>query len=224
MFTEKIYTPKSGTLQLPTLYKNRNPIAVFVMKHDLQQNTEAVRNTTESIDRSDSNRWLFLIEGHTKYVAQENRYLDEFIETVGVKTEDPIYNPFTREVAIGASVDPCSAALAIFVIDFLDLIDMNNTRDTDGKQLEELINSGLESVSRVFEIDSKALKKKFETLDWTNKEKLSKQVLELADIRKTLIGKSNTQSRLKLDSILNSSQHPCIFIMSGIEHEPVFTQ
>ena len=220
----KITEPKITAFESFRGLDQRRAQAIFVRKHDLPENLEAVQNTIGNLSISEINRWLFLVEGHKKYGCQENLYLDELVEKLGVRTEDPVYNPFTPKIAQAVSIDHYSAALSVFVIDYLDLLDMSKVRELDSKFLENLINNTLESISKTFGISPQLLKRDFKKLEWNNPEKLSKQILALSEIRKNLINESNSMAKIKLGNILNLSPEPRVFIMSGIEHEPVFIE
>ncbi|MBI1858108.1 MAG: hypothetical protein HYR97_03225 [Candidatus Melainabacteria bacterium] len=220
----RVLEPKISSLESSPRLGHRAARAVFVRKHDLLENTEAVQTTTGNITQADACRWLFLVEGYRNYRCQENLYLEDLTGRLGVQTSDPIQNPFTESNAQAAMIDPYDAALSIFVIDCLDLLNINQVKEIDCKVLEHLIDSRLESVSKMFEINSQRLKREFDKLAWDDQEKLSRQILALSEVRKKLIAKSNDLGKVRLNEVFSVSHQPYVFVMSGIEHELVFVE
>ena len=206
------------------IWKGRTSIdAVFVRKHNLEVNLEAVKAETESIPKIKVQDWLLLVEGHKKYHAVENCYLDEYIETSGIKTEDPIIAPFTQEIADVASIERIVAALSILTMDYLDLMEEHGAEKLNENLIELMFDQSLNVVAKAFEVSPKRLKKEFLKLKWHDEEALAKQLLLLSERRKQLISESNSQSSRQLEEILNRNRHPNLFIMSGIEHATIFT-
>lgn len=202
--------------------RGRKLSAVFVRKHNLEINLEAVRNETNKVSSLSSSDWLFLIEGYKKYHAVENHYLDNFTENTGIKAEDPIEPPFTHNIAQAVSIEKIIAALSILVMDYLDLIEGSEIDTSDNYTLEKLFEHGLHTISQAFDVSPKLLRREFNKLKWSDEETLGKQLLALSEKRKQLIAESNSQSEAKLAEILNRNRHPNLFIMTGIEHAPVF--
>lgn len=197
--------------------------AVFLRKHDMVKNLSVVRNETSGITELTAKEWLFLVEGYRKYSCAENRFLDNFTEQLDITAEDPILNPFSAEIADAASVDKIIGALSFLVMDYLDFLEQYEIESLGDGALEAFFKKGLESIAKVFEVSPKLLKREFEKLKWGNEELLGKQLVSLTGKRRELITESNIQSATKLREILNRSKHPNLFIMSGIEHAPVFT-
>src|SRR3989338_5011132 len=220
----RINTPLTVTLVSNGILAKRNPKAVFVKKHNLQVNKDVVEAETEQVAKPSAKDWLFLIEGHKKYHTVENLFLDNFVEELDIKTEDPIVSPFTSEVAQAASLEKITAALSVLTMDYLDLIADNDIEKFDAKTLEIMFEQSLNVVAQSFRVSPKGLKKEFLKLKWRNKEKLEQQVVALSVKRKQLINESNSQGKVKVEEILRRSVEPNLFIMSGIEHATIFNQ
>ena len=218
--------PKVTTIKTSGIWTGRKNIrAVFVRKHNLEVNLEAVKEKTAGVETAKANDWLLLVEGHKKYHSVENLFLDNFVEELDIKTEDPIKPPFTSEISDAASVEKILGALSVLVMDYLDFITENQEiKELDSKVLEVIFSQNLEAVAKDFEVSPKRLRREFSKLRWRNQGVLNQQLLILAEKRKELIAESNSQSKIKLSEILNKNRHPNLFIMSGIEHATIFTQ
>ena len=166
---------------------------------------------------------MFLVEGYRRYHAVENQFLDNFVEGLGIKAEDPIEPPFTSDVAESVSIEKLFAALSILVMDYLDFIADKQVETMSDKQLEAFFDLSVNAVAKAFEVSPKGLRREFDKLKWNNEHLLSKQILNLAEKRRKLIGESNSLSKTKLAGILEENLQPNLFIMSGIEHVSVFT-
>lgn len=219
----KILTPHVLRISNPRPGK-RDSRAVFVRKHNLDVNVEAIKGESRDITQVEAPKWLFIVEGYRKYNALENLFLDDFIETLDIKAEDPIINPFTKEIAESASVDKTLASLSALVFDYVDLMsDNHGIAELDNSALERLFNLRLDEVGKAFDVRTPVLKREFLKLKWHDEEKLSRQLIALSEKRKVLIKEGNIKSEIKLNEVLESSEQLNLFIMTGIEHATIFT-
>ncbi len=203
-------------------FQRRNARAIFVKKHNLPYNLEAVENETKLVASVNAQDWLFLVEGYRRYSSVENTYLESFVDLFNIEAEDPIAKPFTSEVARAAYVENVLAALSVLVMDYLDFLTDNRIDRLGANEFKNAFDDGLNQIAKAFDVSPKLLRREFNKLKWNNEEKLAKQLLFLSEKRRQLIAESNSQSRTRLIDILSKNNSPNLFIMSGIEHAPVF--
>lgn len=221
----KLTAPEISTLPSQGLFTGRKPKAIFLRKHNLKVNLEAVKEETANVAATRVQEWLFLVEGYKKYHSIENLFLDNLVEDLDIKTEDPIKPPFTSEISDAASVEKVLGALSVLVMDHLDFIaESQSIKELDNQTLEVLFNQNLNVVAKAFDVSPKSLRREFSRLSWCNETVLNQQLLALSKKRRQLIDESNSQSKVKLAEVLNTNRHPNLFIMSGIEHATIFTQ
>lgn len=202
----------------------KNVGSVFVRKHNLQVNLDAVKAETKKVTDLTAKEWLFLVEGYKKYTCAENLFLDDFIDLLEIEAKDPIEPPFTVSVAQAASIEKLFAALSILTMDYLDFIEDKQIDQLEDEQLEAFFDLAVHTVAKAFEVSPKRLRKEFDRLKWNNERLLSEQTLGLAEKRRKLIDESNTLSKIKLVRILRENLQPNLFVMSGIEHATIFAQ
>ncbi|GEM_PF-2310679 len=222
-------TPKVISEPLRGIWAGRNSIkSVLLKRHTLPENFTTVQRETENVQANlNPYDWLFLIEGSNKrhripFSPFENQSLQIFTDENGIKTEDPIVNPFTPSISDKTSIDREIAATSVLVLDYLVPFLEDAERLPNGKELDELIRQCTESVAEQFDMRVNNVRREFSRLSWHNGFVLSREINLLAKVRQTLINESNIQSRKRLTGILDKNQQPNVFIMSGGAHEPVF--
>lgn len=213
-----IYSFQSGPVAC------RGSKAIFVRKHDLEVNLDAVKLETGNISKSKIDMWLFVVEGYKKYNSRENKYLDNYVELSGVKAEDPVIAPFTAKIAELASVEKVAAALSILTMDYFDFLDELRENKLSESQIQSLFYKSVNILAEAFDTNPESIMREFNKLKWHDSEALSKEIILLSKIRMKLIDESNSQSRKQLNEILNDNRQPNLFIMSGIEHATIFSQ
>lgn len=217
----KVTLPEVTSINLQGIWSKRNSVnAVFVKKHNLQENLKVVQNQTKEQEINlNPEDWLFLLEGRRKYLAPENLYLDSFVDEFNISTCDPIVEPFTSRVASQALVENEIAALSVFVFEYLDYI--KNNEEVNEDRLKTFLDDMLNLVARNFNVSSKKLQDLFLKMEW-NTQKFWESVEELKIKREKLIDISNQLSRQNLVQTLGELRHPNVFIFGGIAHKPVF--
>lgn len=215
-------TPKIGFVS-SRLFTGRQTSAVFVRKHSFEENLSVIESEIQPFDRIDPKDCLFLVEGHKRYVSSENLFLDNFIDERKIKSEDPVVPPFSVDIAESISLNRVVGALSVLTMDYFDFL-ADKIKEFDEEDTIEIFNQSLDTVAALFEVSPSLLRREFEKISWTDESEIAKELIQLKKERDRLINKSNEISKENLLDMLEINKERFVFIMSGIEHEPVFVE
>lgn len=158
---------------------------------------------------SDSDNWLFLVEGKNNGGSPEVNYFNGVARHLDLPIEDPVITPYHFHIAKLAGVTPIDGALSALILEhaFIDPFTYFTVYDT---------------LSSSFNIPHGELEERRKYLKDRSELELDAIRQDSYVTRNKLFGVSNAISRLKLDMILSKYDSPKLFVHSRSGHSPLF--